>query len=1138
MEEFLDALTPSVREKTEAALALDAGQARLERVVGRYIDDEGNWPSDPKTANFLARSFIDQSAFAMPRFGASGLTGTTIAGLATGAVTVAVSEGLVIAGSEFVDRYWADIIGYSLGVSPSTIRKVKSTIDFFTNDTRWAEISDKLKNGFSELAWMTDFGDKYAEKLASVLLGEFADAAWRGTRSAANHATEQLVGDVTVNQWVKNYVAKVAKQQAELSKRTAQRIVEDAIENGLSRNVIAGRLRELWALTPTHVDSVNRYRRRLQTQDRTYTWVEKTTNRYRDRLLNRRIKTFAETEVLTAFNLGREAQWMDSVRRGILPADTKKMWVTARDEAVCEVCGPMDGETAPLGEKFVGIELYVPSAHPNCRCITIPVQPGVVNVDTPELVFPVRDTVNKRTIIIPEYERQDGTTVRRHTRVVGERDAMERWKDAEPTEEHVAIAKEMRKLGNQLWERGDAYRYLPDTPPNFKSLDDFDNWEDYDEWLSKYQDTEEGKTYFQERQAARRRRRAVLEKEMRAKLEKKADPELVQSVIRGSRLWTTVIGGTGLVREIAGLTPPGHVPTEDYIGRRWRESEIKAASDLVNTVHSAPFVNNRVFYRGMSLPNTDEFKSLREDLQTGAVLNIPISSVSESKDVAENFMYDRGEDPIRVLFKFNRGSRSLRLPNPISNPYFMEDEWATTGRYRIASVEENSSRHGDYIFVTLNYANDSISKTNTLNEIESRLCTPFPQELLNDEVSKRTITVEEYTRRDGTVVEEHERKIDPAKPKSEARTRIENANNQIKSQIKNPTFFEEDEFDTGDALTTLVAGGIAAGVGWYVPIGLKQHILARAGRLAPVSTDVFSSFKEARELDRTYKATSTLDEMDELGAYLVDRGFTIENTYQPGAAFRESVRNTEGVSKNINELTNKNIAARAGSHYHGSPAENAMKRGIHEAAQRVFGLRQAVTKHFKAHDARSQQAISTAFGGTDGSGYDTLVRAQYAATQRHLANNGIEQMPVARGMKGTREQAREMGIPVIESLDEITDNLWRRTSVDLQPLNSVTPNPTVAARFATGVTKWSDDVPKSERVSFIYRRVVGSEEVYSTHRSGMGISDWDEWVTLGGRQKWEVVAVNPDLLLSRGTGSWKMGRRAQKNLEKIWNSGL
>jgi SPP1 gp7 family putative phage head morphogenesis protein len=46
-------------------------------------------------------------------------------------------------------------------------------------------------------------------------------------------------------------------------------------------------------------------------------------------------------------------------------------WATARDERVCNICGPLEGVTVVRGEEFAP-GITKPAAHPRCRCWTRP----------------------------------------------------------------------------------------------------------------------------------------------------------------------------------------------------------------------------------------------------------------------------------------------------------------------------------------------------------------------------------------------------------------------------------------------------------------------------------------------------------------------------------------------------------------------------------------------------------------------------------------------------------------------------------------------------------------------------------------------------------------------------------------------
>ena len=74
----------------------------------------------------------------------------------------------------------------------------------------------------------------------------------------------------------------------------------------------------------------------------------------------RRAEVFSVTEVTRVFSESIQAQAMSD--------DTVQylMWQTGNDELVCDVCGPLNGQTVRKGSTFDGG--LMPPAHPNCRC--------------------------------------------------------------------------------------------------------------------------------------------------------------------------------------------------------------------------------------------------------------------------------------------------------------------------------------------------------------------------------------------------------------------------------------------------------------------------------------------------------------------------------------------------------------------------------------------------------------------------------------------------------------------------------------------------------------------------------------------------------------------------------------------------
>jgi hypothetical protein len=104
-----------------------------------------------------------------------------------------------------------------------------------------------------------------------------------------------------------------------------------------------------------------------------------------DRAILTRADRLGMNESYKAVQVGKNMTWMAMQAGGDLPEGTKKKWITANDERVCEVCGPLDGKTIPLHWRFKAIngeKFYAPGVHPKCRC-------GM------ELVYPQFDDIVK-----------------------------------------------------------------------------------------------------------------------------------------------------------------------------------------------------------------------------------------------------------------------------------------------------------------------------------------------------------------------------------------------------------------------------------------------------------------------------------------------------------------------------------------------------------------------------------------------------------------------------------------------------------------------------------------------------------------------------------------------------------------------
>lgn len=94
-----------------------------------------------------------------------------------------------------------------------------------------------------------------------------------------------------------------------------------------------------------------------------------------------RAERLGENEAFAASQMGKVIVWMTMAVDGELPPGTKKKWVTANDERVCPVCGPLDQDQVAIHSFFRtqdGQKFYAPGVHPNCRCQIELAYPDVV----------------------------------------------------------------------------------------------------------------------------------------------------------------------------------------------------------------------------------------------------------------------------------------------------------------------------------------------------------------------------------------------------------------------------------------------------------------------------------------------------------------------------------------------------------------------------------------------------------------------------------------------------------------------------------------------------------------------------------------------------------------------------------------
>lgn len=177
-----------------------------------------------------------------------------------------------------------------------------------------------------------------------------------------------------VKAWLEANAARLVKDVNGTSRKAIKAIVRDGFAAGRHPNAMARDIRAVVGLTEPQSIAVARRRAALVEAGVAEAKAERQMARYAERLLKRRAEVIARTESMTAVNQGRASMWRQLQDDGGIEANAKKEWLTADDERVCPICGPLDDhKPIPLDGTYstaVGA-LSHPPAHPGCRCTEV-----------------------------------------------------------------------------------------------------------------------------------------------------------------------------------------------------------------------------------------------------------------------------------------------------------------------------------------------------------------------------------------------------------------------------------------------------------------------------------------------------------------------------------------------------------------------------------------------------------------------------------------------------------------------------------------------------------------------------------------------------------------------------------------------
>jgi len=194
------------------------------------------------------------------------------------------------------------------------------------------------------------------------------------------------VADPAASAFARRQAGRLITAIDESNRNAIRHIINESVSRGVDVPMTGRRIRQFIGLHPRWAGAVDKYYatqvRSLLKQGLSAEAAQErahaVTDLYRRRLIRKRATMIARTEIQTAQNWGRQLGWQQAVSKGYVDGDSTKEWSSAYKNnpfgPPCEICGPMKGERVKWNQAFSN-GVFMPPAHPNCRCTAVLVPP-------------------------------------------------------------------------------------------------------------------------------------------------------------------------------------------------------------------------------------------------------------------------------------------------------------------------------------------------------------------------------------------------------------------------------------------------------------------------------------------------------------------------------------------------------------------------------------------------------------------------------------------------------------------------------------------------------------------------------------------------------------------------------------------
>lgn len=198
--------------------------------------------------------------------------------------------------------------------------------------------------------------------LAPALVGEYL-AAFQAVNA----------GDVdmaTLNKLARAYAEKVGDYFHQTSTQALLSGFNTYVNRRVPPKIAFDRMIEAYGLTPRQITAMVNLKEAAAVASNRPRVPDQQRRQYVAKSLSTRMRNISRQEDHTLRQTAKTLAWAWAQDKGLLHESARKIWITAKDERVCPVCGPLHGQRVPVDQPFLdedGNKIYGPP-HMMCRC--------------------------------------------------------------------------------------------------------------------------------------------------------------------------------------------------------------------------------------------------------------------------------------------------------------------------------------------------------------------------------------------------------------------------------------------------------------------------------------------------------------------------------------------------------------------------------------------------------------------------------------------------------------------------------------------------------------------------------------------------------------------------------------------------